>query len=421
VTALARRLAREQRGQVIPLVAVMLVVILGMAALAIDLGAGYFTKQQAQAAADAAALAAVQDLPSSPTTATTQAQSYVSKNISGATTAITTPYNSASNEIQVTVTKTSPSFFAGVLGLSPFKVTSTAVASVKWQTTCGTPGSACYAVFAKDTSCTGSPVTFGGGTHITGAINSNGSLNVGGGGSSFGATTYGNGLGCVVKPSGYKQQSNTFTSGPTQQAAITTWPADYSVDFPWCSGSACTGPDGTPSFCTQASTAATWTLQSYSPANLTSGNIYCGVGSGTPGDPSTWNGAMTVNTGGGSITATFVAGTVKLGGGDRLTACGFNTSGYSATTCSSAVPAPSTTNYPLIYAVKSGTAIDDSSGGGTFTGDMFAPNGTITMGGGTNTVSFLEGFDVSVPGGGFTGDGPTYSSGSSSFSATLIQ
>ena len=49
--------------------------------------------------------------------------------------------------------------------------------------------------------------------------------------------------------------------------------------------------------------------------------------------------------------------------------------------------------------------IDDSAGGTAFHGDLFAPNGTINIGGGTWTT-FAEGNDISAPGGGFTGDGP---------------
>jgi hypothetical protein len=70
------------------------------------------------------------------------------------------------------------------------------------------------------------------------------------------------------------------------------------------------------------------------------------------------------------------------------------------------VPAPLTTNYPLFYATGSATAIDGSSGGQTLLGDMFAPNGTVNLGGGTDTT-FVEAQKVSASGGGLTGDGPT--------------
>ena len=417
------------------LVAGCMVVFLGMAALAIDLGSFRQARQQAQSTADAAALAASYDLPSNPTptqiaTATSDAKAYVISNMPAVAhtytcasgqpgVCITTPYNGISNEIRVAVTQNLPSSFGGVLGVTSATVSASAVAKQTATTSCSTPGTGCDAVFAKDSSCSDNSVIFGGGTHITGGINSNGSLNVGGGGSSFGPTTYGSG--CTVSPSKYQQQNNTFTSGPTAQALTATWPIDYATDFPPCTGAACTGPGGTPSFCTSAFTAASTTLDTYTkPYTLTSGQIYCEVGSGTASDPTTWNGALTVN--GGPAESTFVAGSVTLGGGDNLTWCGYSSSspGYNVSACNAAVPQPATGSYPLIYAVGSGTSINNAGGGGTFVGDMFAPNGTIYIGGGVSTT-FLEALDVSIPGGGFTGDGPSDSgTSSSSGSASLV-
>jgi Flp pilus assembly protein TadG len=416
-----RQRGRNEEGAVLVLVAICMVFMLGMAGLAIDVGSWYQTQRQAQSAADAAALAGAQDLPGSPATATTDAQSYGNKNM-GCTscTTVTTPYQSSASQIQATVTAQGAIWFARILGIGSPTITAVAAAkAAPGRASCPTPGSGCYAVFAMDSSCSGSAVTFGGGTHITGGVNSNGSLNVGGGGSTFGPTTYGNGSGCTVGPSGYQQQNNTFTSGPTSQAPSATWPIDYSADFPACTGAACTGPSGTPSFCTQATTAASETLQTFNPINLTSGNIYCDVGTGTPGTPTTWNGAITAN--GGTVKATFVAGSVTFGGGTTASSCGYTSSGYSSTGVSTGVPTPATTNYPVVYALGSGTAINNGGGGGTFSGDMFAPNGTIYMGGGTSTT-FLEGKDVSIPGGGFTGDGPTYSGGPpATGSGSLVQ
>lgn len=51
--------ARARRGAVLPLVCILLVALLGAGALAIDLGRLYYTGQEVQTAADAAALAAV--------------------------------------------------------------------------------------------------------------------------------------------------------------------------------------------------------------------------------------------------------------------------------------------------------------------------------------------------------------------------
>jgi Flp pilus assembly protein TadG len=381
-----------------------MVAMIGMTAFVIDIGSFDQVQRQAQTAADAAALAGAHDLPGSQTTATTDAIAYVTKNLSGATPVVTFP---TSTEIKVVVSITAPSFFGKIFGVNSANVGATSVASeAPGVSGCTTAGANCYAIFAMDQSCTGNPVTLGGGTTVTGAIWSNGSLNIGTGGSTLGATSYGDGSGCTVRPTGWATQSNHVASGPTASAPVTSWPINFALDFPACSGSACTGPGGTPSFCTQETTATSLQLVSYYPYTLVSGNIWCGVGTGTPSNPATWNAQIQVE--GGPATDTFVAGSVELGGGTSLTACGYTSSGYSSSTCSGSVPAPVTGNYPLAYAVGTGTSIDDGGGGSGFHGDLFAPNGTINVGGG-GTTTFAEGFDVIASAGGtvLTGDGPS--------------
>jgi Flp pilus assembly protein TadG len=432
----AGRRVREERGVVLVIVAIMMTVFLGMAALAIDIG--YFDQQQrqAQSAADAAALAAAPGLPTTwlgntcPSTAQTAVNTYVAANMSGATNVISCP---AVGQITVRVTQTVASIFGRFLGSNSATVGASATAQATGGTatsaSCSSPGNTCYAIFAKDTSCSGAGVSFGGGTHIAGGVASSGALSVGGGGSSYGPTYYGSG--CTVSPSGYLGQNNTFGNAggaPQSPPPTTSWPIDYSVDFPPCAGAACTGPGGTPSFCTQASASTSWTLVSYFPGTLTSGNIYCGVGTGIASTPSTWNGAISASqTGSGAIESSYVAGSVTIGGGSSLKACGYVTAGYKASDCSAAVPTPITTNYPLAYVLGTGTAFNDPGGGGDFTGDVFAPNGAITFGGGGNVVLFLEAQDVTFAGGGdkgpVKGDGSSITGGtsSSSGSVSLVQ
>jgi Flp pilus assembly protein TadG len=405
---LKRRGARED-GVVAVIVAIMMVVFIGMGALAIDLGSFYQAQRHAQAAADAGALAASQDLPTSTSAASSDGTTYATTNDPGATATVTPDYSGNADAVKVSVTA-SPSFFGRFFGMTSANVSASAVAAdTPTGSSCSTPGSGCYAIFAMDSTCTDNGVSLGGGVTITGGVHSNGSITTPGGGDHLGPTTYGTGC---TPPSG---GGDTFTAGPTAEAPITTWPINYALDFPACTGGACTGPGGTPSFCTQVSTATSETLKTYNPANVFSGNIYCDVGTGTAGTPSTWNGAITID--GGPVEDTFVAGSVIFGGGDTLTACGYATAGYTASACNAAVPKPVTTNYPLIYAVGTGTSINDSPGGSGFTGDMFAPNGTIDVGGGTLTT-LLEAQIVEAPGGGFTGDGPSDSGTTSSFGGT---
>jgi Flp pilus assembly protein TadG len=403
----ARGRCRDERGSVLVITAVAMVAMLGMAAFTIDVGSWYQVKRHVQEAADAAALAGAQDLPASEATATADATAYVTKNLPGVTPTITFP---TSTEIKVVVSTTAPSFFGKVFGVTSANVSATSVASeTSTQTTCSATGTDCYAMFAMNTSCTGDPITLGGGSHVIGGVWSDGSINVGGGGSSLGPTTYSNAAQCSISPSSWASNSNTFTSGPTAAAPLTAWPINYALDFPACSGT-CTGPGGTPSFCTSSSTATSEYLKTYTPSNLSSDNIYCDVGTGTASTPTTWNGAIEVA--GGPVTDTFVGGTVTIDGGTTLTACGWTLSGYQASSCGTSIPAPVTANYPLVYAVGSGTSVNDSSGGNTFYGDLFGPNGTIDIGGGSWTT-FAEGNQINASGGGFTvtGDGPLTTGG----------
>ena len=66
---------RDERGQAIVLMTLSLVVIMGMAALVVDVGSWFHTKRRLQGTADAAALAGAQLLPNDPSGAQSQALS----------------------------------------------------------------------------------------------------------------------------------------------------------------------------------------------------------------------------------------------------------------------------------------------------------------------------------------------------------
>ena len=59
----SRRLAREQRGQVLALIVAALIPLLGMVGLAIDIGYAYYSQRTLQSSADAASLAGASQLP----------------------------------------------------------------------------------------------------------------------------------------------------------------------------------------------------------------------------------------------------------------------------------------------------------------------------------------------------------------------
>jgi hypothetical protein len=75
--------ARSDRGQATVLTLVFLVVLLGMAALVLDLGSWYRSDRATQSAADAAALAGAQVLPSDPGGASALAMQYSTENGGG--------------------------------------------------------------------------------------------------------------------------------------------------------------------------------------------------------------------------------------------------------------------------------------------------------------------------------------------------
>src|SRR5690348_13375576 len=74
---------RTERGQATVLTLVFLVVLLGMAALVLDIGSWYRADRATQSTADAAALAGAQALPNSTADASSLASQYADKNGSG--------------------------------------------------------------------------------------------------------------------------------------------------------------------------------------------------------------------------------------------------------------------------------------------------------------------------------------------------
>src|SRR5262249_29010871 len=117
------RSTRDERGQALVIPVLFLVVLLGMAAATIDVGSWYRTHRQAQAAADAAALAAAPELPAHTTTAaTSRALEYASKNGGGLAAGDITYSDSLNpgryDTVTVKVRRPAPIFFSRVLGIS---------------------------------------------------------------------------------------------------------------------------------------------------------------------------------------------------------------------------------------------------------------------------------------------------------------
>ncbi len=104
---------RDERGQAIVLMTLSLVVIMGMAALVLDVGNWYHTKRRLQGTADAAALAGAQLLPNDPSGAQSQALTYL-----------------PNDTISVRARRTDPGIFSGILGIASADIDARAKARV---------------------------------------------------------------------------------------------------------------------------------------------------------------------------------------------------------------------------------------------------------------------------------------------------
>ena len=159
-----RRLLSSDSGSVAVMVAVSLVVILGMMALAIDVGQLRLAKQRLQMVADAAALAGALEIPDCSTancsTLTTAAQDALTENnftgstlltncaTSGTTALMVTvnngpcalgaadPHNGNANYVEVVVSQPQPTYFAGILGISSVLIKTRAEAARAGGTNC---------------------------------------------------------------------------------------------------------------------------------------------------------------------------------------------------------------------------------------------------------------------------------------------
>lgn len=221
-----RRRAADESGTVVALVAVSIVVLLGMAALAIDLSSLYQAQKKAQTAADAGALAATQDLPSNATGAANDGTTYAQENYPGASVTVSTPYAGNSNRVKVTVNATAPTFFAKIFGFNSAAISASAIGGEH-----GKSMQAAIFAYADGGNCstdTGIQLEKNN-FNITGAIQSNGSITDSGlGTATVGAGVFGTGTGCAYNGSTSHYATAPFASPPTP------YPLDYRNYPPTC-------------------------------------------------------------------------------------------------------------------------------------------------------------------------------------------
>ena len=119
---------KDQRGQALVMSVAFLTVLLGCAALVLDVGSWYRADRHAQTTADAAALAGAQGLNESAGQARTLAQSYADKNGGGVTAGDITI--TGGDTVRVTVNRPAPGFFAKLFGLNSVRAHAVAAARV---------------------------------------------------------------------------------------------------------------------------------------------------------------------------------------------------------------------------------------------------------------------------------------------------
>jgi len=133
--SVCKKFIKDEEGSVTILVALMMTVLMGFAALSVDIGMLYNQKREVQNAADAAALAGAMSLPNTGI-AKSIAISVAEKNLlqnsslETLTTSISpiAPYNGTSTEIEVTIKRKVKTIFAQVLGIADSEVSGRAVA-----------------------------------------------------------------------------------------------------------------------------------------------------------------------------------------------------------------------------------------------------------------------------------------------------
>jgi Flp pilus assembly protein TadG len=371
LSAPTRRLRSDEHGVVLVIVAMLMTVFIGFAALAIDLGSLDGAQKRAQAAADAGALAGAAALstPTNTTAASSTATTLAKTNYPTGTPTVT----ASGNQVTVSVIANPPNFFGKAF---PVSARAVAVPTVGG----GSPG----AIFAKDASCSGTGVNLGTtGLTISGGIRSSGSMNVSGQhGGTFPSTTYGN---CTLNPTGTTDNSfngSPSPSAPTQNTTLpTTWPDDYSTDFPVYPLTASGDPN-----CTFV--ASDYNFQS---STTIANGVYCAS-------------TIEFNESGLTCTCSFVAGSFTFNNGPDYLTPDFD---------------------GLSFYDINDTGVNLNANGPNFFdgGTLFAPNASVTVNAPSGNISgFVEAKDVTTNGGSsgstWTGTGATINGTSSGAALT---
>jgi Flp pilus assembly protein TadG len=279
------RLRTDEGGAILVTFAIFLPVAMVIAALVFDAGFAWGLKRHLQSSADAAALAAVQELPTSAAAATAMANAYSAsaggRNHRAALPSVTTQVQilndanqacvTSCTKVRVTQSADSPTWFAQLFGINKVDVDAFAVASVVQ-----TGGSANnHAVHAHGTNCGSQTLKFNGNNiNIQGHVRSNGRFELNGNNMQVASASAKN---CppIVNVGG--QSNPDSVSDITINNAVVQWPVYYQYpnDSDGVFGSP--DPDFPSNYCTSAANGGnpirdTWELPK---DDSTPHGVYC--------------------------------------------------------------------------------------------------------------------------------------------------
>jgi hypothetical protein len=251
---LARSRCRDQSGNILVLFAILLPLFLFTGMIVIDVGYWWANARKAQIAADACALAAARDLPQNWTPARTDCvhdgRDYVLTNLPDQTgtdveplhvsTAVLSPFEGNSTQVEATVEMRVQTFFGRFIGLGGIELTRRAVAEQA-------VGEGRYAIYAHNDGCpadgTGNSLIFNGEHHIiNGRVHSNGEYRINNNGGPTGEAFWaqeGTMVGCLtVNPPGTAHfggdSYSNYTSEMPNTVATQTWPGWWTpAEFGW--------------------------------------------------------------------------------------------------------------------------------------------------------------------------------------------
>ena len=148
------RIEPDESGLALVWMSMFLMVLIGFAALAVDLGHGYLVAQRAQNAADSAALAGTIYLPGDLASATTDALAVASANgftngVNGVS--VVTEQEKQPTQLKVTVKQQVPTWFARAIGFKTMSITRSAIADYDQPVAMGSPSN----TFGNQPDCVG--------------------------------------------------------------------------------------------------------------------------------------------------------------------------------------------------------------------------------------------------------------------------